>query len=36
VKLGAYHTLDMDVSRAVKIEKAEWDAVDVVGLYTVP
>lgn len=27
VKLGAYHTLDMDVSRAVKVEKTEWDAV---------
>jgi protein pelota len=29
VKLGAYHTLDLDVGRAVKIEKHEWDAVDV-------
>ena len=29
VKLGAYHTLDLDTGRAVKIEKHEWDAVDV-------
>ena len=29
VKLGAYHTLDLDVGRAVKVEKTEWDAVDV-------
>ena len=32
VKLGAYHTLDVDVGRAVKIEKHEWDAVDVARL----
>ena len=32
VKLGAYHTLDVDVGRAVKIEKPEWDAVDVARL----
>lgn len=27
VKLGAYHTIDIDVTRAVKIEKTQWDAV---------
>ena len=29
VKLGAYHTLDLDVNRPVKIEKDEWDALDI-------
>ena len=29
VKLGAYHTLDLDVNRPVKIEKDEWDGLDI-------
>lgn len=32
VKLGAYHTLDLDTGRPVRIEKHEWDGVDVVRL----
>ena len=32
VKLGAYHTLDMDVGRPVRVEKTEWDAADVERL----
>lgn len=27
VRLGAFHTLDLEVYRDVKIEKAEWDSV---------
>ena len=29
VKLNAYHTLEIAIGRGVKIEKLEWDAVDV-------
>lgn len=29
VKLNAYHTLEIAIGRGVKIEKSEWDAVDV-------
>lgn len=29
VKLNAYHTLEIGIGRGVKIEKLEWDAVDV-------
>ena len=32
VKLGAYHTLDLDTGRPVRIEKHEWDGVDVARL----
>jgi protein pelota len=27
VKLGAFHTLDIEANRDVRIEKAEWDSV---------
>ena len=29
VKLNAYHTLEIGIGRAVKIEKTAWDSVDV-------
>ena len=32
VKLGAYHTLDLDVNRTIKVEKEAWDVVDVARL----
>ena len=27
VKLGAFHTLDIEANRDVRIEKAEWDSI---------
>jgi len=32
VKLNAYHTVEFGIGRAVKIDKAEWDCVDVKRL----
>lgn len=29
VKLGAYHTLELELQRAFSIEKVAWDAVDL-------
>lgn len=29
VKLGAYHTLEIEPGRAFSIEKDEWDAIDL-------
>mmetsp|Transcript_13567 Transcript_13567/g.23825 ORF Transcript_13567/g.23825 Transcript_13567/m.23825 type:complete len:383 (-) Transcript_13567:665-1813(-) len=35
VKLGAYHTLELEVQRAFTVTKACWDAVDIERLRTV-
>ena len=32
VKLGAYHTLDLDLQRPLTVEKTNWDAMDVLRL----
>ncbi len=29
VKLGAYHTLELEPQRPFTLEKAEWDALDI-------
>jgi len=29
VKLGAYHTLELEPQRAFTLEKASWDALDI-------
>lgn len=29
VKLGAYHTLELEPQRAFKLEKASWDSLDI-------
>jgi protein pelota len=29
VKMGAFHTLDIEANRDVRIEKAEWDSISL-------
>lgn len=29
VKMGAYHTLDVETNRDVKINKTEWDSISL-------